>query len=199
MGVTARRRRTPTVTYVITGLAAGDYRVQFSAPMGSNLVSEYHPDTTNYSLAVPVKVAAGAIGDGDRCVVGGWRFDHGACHRQQRPAGAGRQRVGQFDRNDWWRLWSATTDANGDYVITGLVAGDYRVQFSAPMGSNLVSEYHPDTTNYSLAVPVTVAAGAIGDGDRCVVGGWWFDHRACHRQQRSTGAGCQRVGHVRPR
>ena len=55
---------------------------------------------------------------------------------------------------------SAITDANGDYSITGLAAGDYRVQFSAPFGSNLVSEYHPDTTISSMAVPVKVATGA---------------------------------------
>ncbi len=42
---------------------------------------------------------------------------------------------------------SSTTDADGGYVITGLLVGDYRVQFSPPFGSNLVSEYHPDTTN----------------------------------------------------
>ncbi len=51
------------------------------------------------------------------------------------------------------------TNADGTYTISGLAAGDYRVQFSAPMGSDLITEYYSDTTNYSAATPVTVTAG----------------------------------------
>ena len=150
--------------YVITGLAAGDFRVQFSGPMGSNLLSEYHPDTTNSSLAVPVKVAAGAMVTGiDASLASGASITGHVTDSQGRPV----QGV-----NVWVNptlmmgggSGNATTNANGDYLVSGLAAGDYRVQFSTPMGSNLVSEYHPDTTDYSLAVPVKVVAGATVPG-----------------------------------
>ena len=185
--------------YLVSGLAAGDYRVQFSAPMGSNLVSEYHPDTTDYSLAVPVKVSAGATVTRDRCVVGDWCFDHRTRHRRAGSSGAGCQRVGQFDRDARWRLGSAITDANGDYVITGLAAGDFRVWFSAPMGSNLVSEYHPDTTDYSLAVPVKVTAGATVTGIDASLAIWCVDHRTRHGQQRPIRCRASACRRIRPR
>ena len=47
-------------------------------------------------------------------------------------------------------------DADGIYTIYGLATGAYQVQFSAPMGSDLVSEFFRDTTDYSAATPVTV-------------------------------------------
>ena len=150
--------------YLVSGLAAGDYRVQFSAPMGSNLVSEYHPDTPDSSLAVPVKVAAGAMVTGiDASLASGASIAGHVTDSQGRPV----QGV-----NVWVNptlmigggSGNATTNANGDYLVSGLAAGDYRVQFSAPMGSNLVSEYHPDTPDYSMAVPVKVPAGATVTG-----------------------------------
>ncbi len=134
--------------YVITGLAAGNYRVQFSGMMGSNLVGEYHPDTTDFSLAVPVKVFAGASVAGiDASLASGASITGHVTDSNNRPV----QGVSVWANSTAMPgggSGSAMTDANGMYVITGLAAGNYRVQFSGMMGSNLVSEYHPDTTDF---------------------------------------------------
>ena len=108
-----------------------------------------------------MKVAAGATVAGiDASLAAGASITGHVTDSQGHPV-AGRQRVGNSSTGmTGGGYGSATTNANGVYVITGLAAGDYRVQFSAPLGSNLVGEYHPDTTDYSLAVPVKVAAAA---------------------------------------
>lgn len=57
----------------------------------------------------------------------------------------------------------ATTDANGYYVIEGLVPGTYRVGFRDPGGS-WASEWHDDTV-YDRASDVTVSGGLTTDVD----------------------------------
>ena len=166
--------------------------------MGSNLVSEYHPDTTDYSLAVPVKVAAGATVTGiDASLAAGASITGHVTDSKGHPV-QGVNVSASSTANARWRLGNAITDANGDYVITGLAAGDYRVQFSAPMGSNLVSEYHPDTTDYSLAVPVKVAAAATVTGiDASLAAGASITGHVTDSDGHPV-AGRQRVGPVRP-
>ncbi len=133
--------------------------MRFSVPMGSSLVSEYHPDTTDYSLAVPVKVSAGATVAGiDASLASGASITGHVTDGNNRPVQG--VSVWASTATPGGGYGSTMTDANGDYVISGLVAGDYRVQFMGPMGSNLMGEYHPDTTDYSSAVPVKVSAGA---------------------------------------
>ena len=149
-----------------------------------------------WSSAATISAAASDSGKHHRRVR---RFDHRACHRQRGSAGAGCERVGQFDRDDVGATARRRRMPTGMYCGVRLAAGDYRVQFSPPVGSNLVSEYHPDTTDYSLAVPVKVSASCDGDGDRCVVGGWCFDHRAMSPTARVTRCRVSTCGPARPR
>ena len=79
----------------------------------------------------------------------------------------------------------ASTDANGNYTIIGLPAGNYQVQFTAPSGSGLVSEYYDNTTNSSTATPVAVTARPGDERDRCLTRPGRIDHRSRHQQQRS--------------
>ena len=110
--------------YVITGLAAGDFRVWFSPPMGSNLVSEYHPDTTDYSTAVPVKVAAGATVKGiDASLSAGATVKGHVTDSDGRPVQGVNVSVSSTPMPGGFG--NAITDANGDYMITGLAAGDF--------------------------------------------------------------------------
>lgn len=56
------------------------------------------------------------------------------------------------------------TDKNGVYVLKGLDAGNYRVQFSDDRIDEYVSEYWNNATNYSDATMVPVAPGAYVPG-----------------------------------
>ena len=136
--------------------------MQFSAPMGSNLVGEYHPDTTDYSLAVPVKVAAAATVTGiDASLAAGASITGHVTDSNINPV----QGV-SVSANSTAMLGggygSATTNANGDYVITGLVAGDYRVQFTPPFDSTLAPEFYSDA-NAATSTVVPLIAGGIAE------------------------------------
>ncbi len=145
--------------YTISGLATGTYQVQFSAPMGSDLVSEYFRDTTNYSAATPVTVTAdNTTTDIDAQLATGGKITGRVTNSNGTPIANVSVYV-NTSVGPGGPYGSAITGADGTYTISGLASGDYRVQFTAPMGSDLVNEYYRDTTNYSAATPVTVTAG----------------------------------------
>ena len=50
------------------------------------------------------------------------------------------------------------TDINGDYVINGLIPGEYRVE-AHPQTGSLVGEFFASTSNWNLAARVAVSAG----------------------------------------
>jgi len=51
----------------------------------------------------------------------------------------------------------ATTDSNGDYQVTNLPAGSYRLQFSNT--GDYASQYYPGTSDYNSATYVSVTSG----------------------------------------
>lgn len=56
---------------------------------------------------------------------------------------------------------SALTDASGNYTLTGLSSGNYRVQFQPPWGQNFVPQYWNDSPGYDSATVIPVAAGSM--------------------------------------
>jgi hypothetical protein len=56
---------------------------------------------------------------------------------------------------------SATTDADGEYTVSGLPGGEYEVEFSVVHGSSLdyLTQYYNGTESFSRAEAVTVTAG----------------------------------------
>ncbi|MCH7653056.1 MAG: carboxypeptidase regulatory-like domain-containing protein, partial [Chloroflexi bacterium] len=141
--------------YTISGLAAGNYRVQVNTD-SANLAGEFYNDTTDWSAAAQVAVTAnnttinidfvlatggsisGRVTDGTDPIanVDVWADAYDCCG-----GGNGTQ-----------------TDSNGDYTISGLAPGDYRVQVNV-FDQNFAGEYYNDQTDWLLADRVTVASG----------------------------------------
>ena len=161
--------------------------------MNSNLVGEYHPDTTDYSMAVPVKVSAGATVTGiDASLAIGASITGHVTDSNNRPvqgvsvSASSTPMLGGGSR-------SAMTDANGNYVITQLVAGDYRVQFSPPFNSTLAPQFYNDANAAtSTVVPLTV--GGIAEGVDARLAPRRSDRRQGHRWLGQSG---QRRQHLR--
>lgn len=53
---------------------------------------------------------------------------------------------------------ATTTDAGGNYSVTGLAPGGYRLRFVDPSGTH-AAEYHVDTPDPDAATPITVVGG----------------------------------------
>ena len=144
-------------TYVLSGLRPGTYTVYFDGS-GAGLISEYYDDVAHQLSAVPVTVVAGARTGGiDASLAAGGSIS-GTVTGPLGPV------VGVFVRA-WQgqRSYEATTDADGDYAIRGLPAGDYTVEFDAA-DLGLVREYYDDVLDADDATPVAVTPGVDRGG-----------------------------------
>src|SRR5262245_34682863 len=138
--------------YTITGLPAGDYRVQFSPTSDSGLIREFYNDTTDLDAAAWVTVVVGETTDAIDAVLEAGGSISGIVTDSNGTPPAGITVNAESD-SAYARV---TTGADGHYTITGLPAGDYRVWFGTAAGLNLISEYYDDTTDYEAATLVTV-------------------------------------------
>ncbi|MDL9979026.1 MSCRAMM family protein [Microbacterium sp. ASV49] len=146
--------------YQITGLAPGNYVVQFhTGYMYPTLASQWWNGAPSRSTATPITVTAGGSITGISAVlaaggsIGGVvTSDTGApgpnvmvSVYEATPAGAG----------DW--IASGMTDASGAYLVSGLPADTYKVQFSS--GGALLGEWYENAADAATATPLTVASG----------------------------------------
>ncbi|MDR7112500.1 uncharacterized protein with LGFP repeats [Microbacterium trichothecenolyticum] len=178
-----------TGAYTIIGLPADDYRVQFwahsywdaetqqSVPV--NLISEYYDDTTDFGAAKPVTTAPDEPAVGIDATLELGSTISGTISL---PAGV---------PSEWWNAVSVSVNRvgssgggsggpvsidseTGEYTISGLLAGDYRVQFSASsywdseaqrsVPVNLISEYYDNASDFAAAELVTTGPGTPATG-----------------------------------
>ncbi len=147
-------------SYTIMGLGSGEYRVQVES---TGLAREYYQETARYRLATPVGVTSGQ--------------DTPNIDFTLEQAGAISGTVYEADgitpvanANVWANSYvccgggnGTQTDVNGDYTITRLAEGDYRVRAQAE-DQGLAGEFYQDTSDWNLATSVTVTAGATQAG-----------------------------------
>lgn len=142
--------RSNSLGYFITGVAAGDYRVQFGPTV--SLASEYNYNTTDFDAATTVTVPVqDYVLVPDAYLANAFTISG----KVRDGSGAGLERVGvealEYDSD--WDVWAPVgmysdaswgyTDANGDYTIGGLNAGTYRVRFAKWEEGD---DYPPDWT-----------------------------------------------------
>lgn len=153
----------PDGSYTITGLTAGvGYKVEFDpCSAGSVYAIQYYndqsslasadvitPSATNPSTGIDAHLTGGASISGTVTDANGNPITtQDVCVQASPSSGGGYGLAGG----------QATTDATGDYEITGLSAGSYYVEFSDCSASarNDVSQYYgnaPDASNSSLVV-----------------------------------------------
>ena len=153
-------------TYLMTGLAAGTYRVRFQDCAGSvDYATEYYDNKQGSTAATTVTVTAGATlaGVNAGLAVGGSISGTVIADGTGNPlsgicAGASLPTNGDT-------IVSATTGASGTYLITGLAAGTYKVRFQDCVGSvDYALEYHQDKVDLGSGNAVAVNAGATTSG-----------------------------------
>ncbi|MDN4615877.1 cell wall-binding repeat-containing protein [Leifsonia sp. F6_8S_P_1B] len=181
----------------ITGVAAGRYRVLFSASTGDNAanaavwlggtpyedkarVIDVGRQATN-DLAV-TQPAAGSIsgtltlptGQNDRRGVQAWLFNHD---------------TGLYERAQGVTTGAVTS--TGNYTVRGLAAGDYIVRFADRNGMNprFATRYYPGGEYQWDSDQVTVTAGAERTGIDGSTGPWgWYSGRLAGADRFATSA-----------
>ena len=163
--------------YTISGLPAGDYQVQFTAPSGSGLVERVLRQHHQLVDGDAGRCHARPGDERDRCLTRPGRIDQRSRHRQQRNRAAQRQRV-RPNRRRVAGPWFASTDVNGNYTITGLPTGDYQVRFTAPSCSGLASEYYDNSATAEQATASQCRRRCRDQRDRCRTDVEWTTGRA---------------------
>ena len=146
--------------YTIRGLASGNYRVE-AAAASQGFVREFYQETSDYQLANPVAVASGQTTPNIDFTLDVGGSISGTVYEADGITPIAN--AGVWAERDGGGGDGASTRADGTYTITGLPAGDYRVEASAT-SHGFVREYYAGTTDYNSATLVEVSVGADTPG-----------------------------------
>ncbi len=154
----------PSGRYILTGLTAGAYIVEFSSPVNgaSDYVRQYYDDKSQPEEAEAVTVSAGSVTLGiDAQLVDGGRVT-GKVTSVTSHAVVNGVLVCAFTASSEIEECGLTKGA-GEYAITGLPSGSYRIGFEG-QEAGYVIQYYDDESSLSMATPVTVTSGGETSG-----------------------------------
>ena len=152
--------------YTVSGLPTGEYLVWFSSGYGGlNYIGEYYNDVSASSEATPVHTEPGAPAEGiDAALTPG-----GQISGEVTAAVGGEPLDGVYvcasQAGGGEEGGSCTeTEFGGEYTISGLVTGMYKVHFYASYAGNYLSQYYHDVTSSGEAEQVSVTEGSNREG-----------------------------------
>lgn len=125
---------------------------------GTIYVAEYYDNVTESNNASPVNVVQPDNTTGINFVlnlkgsISGTVLDD-----NNQPVSGVRVEAYDFDSDSY--ASSTVTDTNGNYLITGLLSGNYRVFLNA-LGTSYLNEYYDNARDWNQAVPVSVTQPA---------------------------------------
>ena len=145
--------------YTIGGLEAGSYRVVFRDCDGGNLATEFYDDKPTFQSANAVNVTAGAnTANVDAQLAAGGSIS-GTITDGAAPAGD--VCVSAYNVADSSvPISNGVSGADGQYTVTGLAAGSYKVHFDGGCAGDLSAEYYDDAASFAAADVVTVTGTA---------------------------------------
>jgi hypothetical protein len=158
--------------YAITGLKSGEYTVEFYSYPSTRYPVRYYGGEHTRSEAQHVKVSAGVTtAEIDAELV---EPESAGSHIRGvvSSASSGQPIEGievcAYDAAEEAGLFGrcATTEAGGEYSISGLSSGEYLVEFSSPSGSglNYVTQYYNGVASPERATAVTVGPETVDIG-----------------------------------
>jgi hypothetical protein len=151
--------------YTITGLGSGNYDVEFSSPIegGLDFVSQYWEYTHSRSAAKEVSVTApGTTQNIDGKLEEGGRIEGKVTDASTGAELAGVLVCASTGSGEGSLGECAITSSSGEYTISGLASGDYKVVFDA--GKNYVIQYYDNKSSSGEAEPVAITAPATKSG-----------------------------------
>lgn len=143
--------------YTLTGLATGNYYLEFRGPSDSPYVTEYYNDQPTLATANPVAVEVGQnVVDINAALETGGTIN-GTVTAVQGGAPLENVYVYAYDStssNSY--VASGRTDASGVYTVTTLATGSYYLKFEGPYNSAYLDEYYNDQQTLAAADAVSV-------------------------------------------
>lgn len=154
--------------YAVSGLATGSYKVTFFAPEGSglNFLTQYYNGKSSYAEATAVSVTAGSTASGINAAMQTGGQIAGKVASASGSAPVSGIQISVYQGANDYATADATTTATGEYTVSGLATGEYKVEFSPPYGStlNYLPQYYDSKTSLSEASEVSVVAGSTASG-----------------------------------
>jgi hypothetical protein len=155
--------------YTISGLPGRAYYVEFDAGL-VHYLTQFYANASSRSSAQPVTVTPGSTISGiDAELVpinGGGLTGTVVSSETERPI-EGIEVCAYEASGEGLFGECAKTESRGEYTITGLSPGEYKVAFSSPANSSLnyVTQYYNDQSSASEATAVTVTTGNLDSLD----------------------------------
>ncbi|HUA03960.1 MAG TPA: carboxypeptidase regulatory-like domain-containing protein [Solirubrobacteraceae bacterium] len=146
--------------FTVNGLAPGTYDIEFSA---SNYLAQYYNGQATLAGSDPVSVAAGqnTTGVDATMQVSGAISGHVSDAATSGPAGG--VEVVAYNAADQVEA-QATADAGGAYTLTGLVTGNYYVEFQPAGSQPYLPQYYSGAATLSGSTFVAVTDGTTTSG-----------------------------------
>lgn len=148
--------------YTVVGLATGFYKVRFSPGFESSLnyVTQFYEGASSLASAKPVSVTQQETTPGINAEmhIGGkleGTVTDATTHAPLADAEVAAIGAGEVEYG------YALTNSSGQYTITGLPTGAYRVEFA---DSRYIAQYYNDQPSFASATPVAVLQGAATGG-----------------------------------
>jgi hypothetical protein len=166
--------------YTLTRLATDEYKVEFESTSGYQ--TQYYDDQPSFATANEVSVTAGSTtSEIDAALLTAGAISGTVENASGEPITSEDVCVQAFlvsgeSEDDWSYAQSAVTNASGQYTITGLQAGSYKIAFadcdqldsySATYASSTrddVPQYYSGATDWSSASLVVLSAGGVKTG-----------------------------------
>jgi Carboxypeptidase regulatory-like domain len=144
--------------YTIAGLVTGHYKVEFSPGFASSLnyITQYYDGKASLAVAESVEVVQEQVKTAvdAELQVGGevtGTVTDASTHLAVANAGVAALGAGEAVEG------IAITNASGQYTITGLASGSYKIGF---VSSHYIVQYYNDQPSFASADPVLVAQGS---------------------------------------
>ena len=149
-----------TGSYNIGGLAAGTYRLRFSA---EGYLTEFYDDAPDLDSGADISVAAGSTASGVNAVLSELGHITGSVSNGSNPLQSINVSFLRWNGAAYEQWGSANTNAVGKYDQGNLPAGSYLVKFTDYNGK-YVTEYYDGAPSTYSATAVTVALGSTTSG-----------------------------------
>jgi Carboxypeptidase regulatory-like domain len=145
--------------YVVTGLASGEYEVEFSSPPNSGLdwATQFYNGQASRANASEIKVTQGSTTE----QVNAKMRQGGTVEGRVTAAATGQPVPGTFVCAlvaGEEPAGCTFTEGAGHYVLRGLAEGSYRIAFAAEGFEN---RYYDESATFEAATPITLAPGSL--------------------------------------